>query len=220
MSTRDRILDVAEIAFAERGFVGASFRHITSRAEVNLAAVHYHFGSKAALYEPVLERGLAPLFAERIRRLDATEVDGEVLCSDKILGAWLGPSWELLLHHEHGPRWVKILWWSRLESPTLWRGFRERNVFVVERFVAALDHALPLISRSEVARRFHFFLGVEMNTIVDVETLSFIDKGVRSVYEDPERVAAELIQFASAGFLAPPLAGCKQVENVLGTSCS
>ncbi|MFC6979826.1 TetR/AcrR family transcriptional regulator [Microbulbifer taiwanensis] len=44
--TVSRILDAAEVLFAERGFTETSLRTITSTAGVNLAAVNYHFGSK------------------------------------------------------------------------------------------------------------------------------------------------------------------------------
>ena len=47
--TKERILDVAERLFAERGFDGVSMRDLTREAEVNLAAVNYHFGGKDAL---------------------------------------------------------------------------------------------------------------------------------------------------------------------------
>ncbi len=46
MTTKDKILNAAEKLFAEQGFNGTSLREITSAAEVNLAAVNYHFGSK------------------------------------------------------------------------------------------------------------------------------------------------------------------------------
>lgn len=44
--TVTRILDTAEVLFAERGFAETSLRTITSKARVNLAAVNYHFGSR------------------------------------------------------------------------------------------------------------------------------------------------------------------------------
>jgi AcrR family transcriptional regulator len=61
-STRDRIVAAARCVFAERGYDGASIREITTRASANLGAVTYHFGSKQALYEAVLEDALRPLF--------------------------------------------------------------------------------------------------------------------------------------------------------------
>ncbi|HEX5767815.1 MAG TPA: TetR family transcriptional regulator, partial [Burkholderiales bacterium] len=44
--TRTRILDAAEELFMQHGFEGTSMRLLTAKAEVNLAAVNYHFGSK------------------------------------------------------------------------------------------------------------------------------------------------------------------------------
>lgn len=53
--TRREILEAAEECFAASGFVGATTRHVASRASVNIATIHYHFGSKEGLYRAVLE---------------------------------------------------------------------------------------------------------------------------------------------------------------------
>jgi AcrR family transcriptional regulator len=53
-STRQRILEAAARTFAERGFRDATVRDICSRAGANVAAVNYHFGSKARLEEETL----------------------------------------------------------------------------------------------------------------------------------------------------------------------
>ncbi|MDZ4861531.1 MAG: CerR family C-terminal domain-containing protein [Candidatus Hydrogenedentes bacterium] len=53
-STSERILDAASELFAERGFQDTSIRDISSRANVNLAAVNYHFRDKESLYEAIL----------------------------------------------------------------------------------------------------------------------------------------------------------------------
>jgi DNA-binding transcriptional regulator YbjK len=46
----------AKRLFAERGFSGTTFRNVISAADVNLVAVHYHFGSKEELFRAVVER--------------------------------------------------------------------------------------------------------------------------------------------------------------------
>ena len=56
MSTKNKILDAAEQLFADKGFNGTSLREITSLADVNLAAVNYHFGSKKELIKAVMSR--------------------------------------------------------------------------------------------------------------------------------------------------------------------
>jgi TetR/AcrR family transcriptional regulator, regulator of cefoperazone and chloramphenicol sensitivity len=56
-NTRDKILNAAGEVFAEHGFEGATIRMITERAEVNVAAVNYHFRDKAELYKLVVGQG-------------------------------------------------------------------------------------------------------------------------------------------------------------------
>lgn len=55
-ATRARLLDAALCVFADNGFHNASVRDICSRAQANTAAVNYHFGDKAQLYQQVFER--------------------------------------------------------------------------------------------------------------------------------------------------------------------
>ena len=58
--TRESLLDAAESLFAEHGIQASSLRMITQRAGANLAAVHYHFGSKEGLVRAVFSRRLSP----------------------------------------------------------------------------------------------------------------------------------------------------------------
>ncbi|MDQ8183532.1 TetR/AcrR family transcriptional regulator [Pelagicoccus sp. SDUM812005] len=49
-STRDRLLEAAKTVFAEHGFEGATVQMIATAAGANIAAINYHYGSKAELY--------------------------------------------------------------------------------------------------------------------------------------------------------------------------
>lgn len=57
--TRRAILAAAEAVFADLGYDGASLQRIASAAGVSRGMPGYAFGSKAQLYEAVLERALA-----------------------------------------------------------------------------------------------------------------------------------------------------------------
>ena len=70
--TRERLLDVAERLFAERGFGATSVRGITAEAGCNLAAVNYHFGGKDQLYEEVFRRRLGVMREHRLSSIRDT----------------------------------------------------------------------------------------------------------------------------------------------------
>jgi AcrR family transcriptional regulator len=55
---RDRIVDIAEELFADRGYGGTSLRHIAERLGVSKAAVYYHFRTKADIAKVVVGRAL------------------------------------------------------------------------------------------------------------------------------------------------------------------
>ena len=59
--TASRILDAAESVFAQQGYEATTLRQIASQAGVTEPALYNHFPNKKALYEAVLNRGLAPM---------------------------------------------------------------------------------------------------------------------------------------------------------------
>jgi AcrR family transcriptional regulator len=55
-STKDRLLDAAENLFAEKAFDNVSIRELAAAADVNVAAVNYHFQGKENLFHEVVQR--------------------------------------------------------------------------------------------------------------------------------------------------------------------
>src|ERR1700742_4448305 len=91
--TRDRILDTAERLFGEQGYSATSLRQIISEAGVNLAAIHYHFGSKEELLDELISRKAAPVNEERLELLNGLEAGAvsHPIPLDQLLEAFLGP---------------------------------------------------------------------------------------------------------------------------------
>jgi len=56
---KKRLLDAAEMLFASRDFSEVSVRELAAAAEVNIAAVNYHFQGKENLYNEVITRRYA-----------------------------------------------------------------------------------------------------------------------------------------------------------------
>lgn len=71
--TKTRILDAAEVLFAENGYKRTSIKALACRAQVNLAAVNYHFGSKHALVEKVIARRLSLINDLRMEKFQQIE---------------------------------------------------------------------------------------------------------------------------------------------------
>ena len=57
-SSRDKILDVAEAAFAGRGFAAVGLRELAEAAGLSKSSIFHHFRSKAQIYYEVLGRVL------------------------------------------------------------------------------------------------------------------------------------------------------------------
>ncbi len=70
--TRERLLDAAREVFSEFGFQGATVREICRRAEANVAAVNYHFGSKDGLLAEALHFESLRMLQESNARVDAS----------------------------------------------------------------------------------------------------------------------------------------------------
>lgn len=74
--SRERLLDEAEMLFAQKGFEGVSVREITRAAHCNLAAVNYYFGNKENLYLEVFRNRWMPR-ARRIQESFRQSLKGE-----------------------------------------------------------------------------------------------------------------------------------------------
>ena len=59
--TAERILDVAEACFAQRGYAGTSLRDVAEGVGIRIPSLYNHFPNKASLYSAVLARGMTPI---------------------------------------------------------------------------------------------------------------------------------------------------------------
>ncbi len=67
--TPGRIVLEATRLFAEKGYDGVSIKEISDAAGVNIAAVNYHFASKANLFQRIIEQFLSELFVSSRKAL-------------------------------------------------------------------------------------------------------------------------------------------------------
>ena len=78
-TTRLALMRAAERLMAERGIDAVSLREVSAAAgQLNNSAVLYHFGSRDALIDAILERHSAPIHARWASQLDLIERMGSV----------------------------------------------------------------------------------------------------------------------------------------------
>jgi AcrR family transcriptional regulator len=202
-TTKDKILDSAERLFAERGFDATSLRHIIAEADVNLAAVHYHFHSKDALLDAVILRKIAPVNRERMTRLDRYEKEagGRALAVERVLEAFIAPTFEA---RERNPQFVKLMGRLHAEGVML-RLMTEYFQPVLERFLEAFRRSMPETDREELLWRIHFTVGAMAHTLRGAPDLHAA-AGQKPAYS-AERISESLVEFLAAGFRAPVPAG-------------
>lgn len=204
--TKARILDAAERLFSEHGFAGTSVRAITAEAGANLAAVHYHFGSKDAVIRAVFTRRLEPLNQKRLERLDAAEAKagGRPVPLKAILEAFIGPVLRLRRSPaEGGTRFLRLMGCTFMESgDVIFSIFREQFGAVAKRFTAALHKTLPELPPEELFWRMHFMIGAMSHTMMDTFRLKMLSRGACDA-SDTEAVLERLVAFAAAGMQAP-----------------
>ncbi|MDP6929603.1 MAG: TetR/AcrR family transcriptional regulator [Planctomycetota bacterium] len=209
--TQERLLDAAEHLFADLGFSATSLRAITTVAEVNLAAAHYHFGSKDGLLEAVIARRIGPINEERIERLNEIESrsQGMALPLEEIIEALLAPA----LHHlrtQHGADFLRLVGRSLTEPGDHWIPIASQFEEVKRRFVAALHKAVPDLAPATLFWRMHFLIGIMCHTLADNHRLKMISGGLCDP-EDVEGAIAHLVPFVAAGMRAP--APCMKEEK-------
>ncbi|MGM0953396.1 MAG: TetR/AcrR family transcriptional regulator [Pseudomonadota bacterium] len=205
--TVDRILDAAEVLFAERGFSETSLRMITSKAKVNLAAVNYHFGSKNALIHAVFARFLTPYSATLEESFDELESrsEGRVPTLDRILWSLAESAARMPQRNERGISiFMRLLGLAYTQSQGHLRKFLEQEYSEpFGRFMRLLKEATPELSAVDRYWRIQFMLGATAFTMSSSDALIGILETKIGVETSVQEIAARLVPFLAAGMKAP-----------------
>ncbi|WP_329740546.1 TetR/AcrR family transcriptional regulator [Dyella sp. A6] len=212
--TRQRLLQAAELLFIERGYEALSLRQVTARADANLAAVNYHFGSKEAMLQELLSRRLDRLNEERLRLLDICEASGKPADYETILGVLFVPALQLSRSAEGGPAFLRLLGRVYSDASPFIRDYLQSHYRpIFERFFEAFARALPDTPRSELGLRLHFALKALSGVLAtdDMDDL-LAELSMGQPLGDAE-LLARLVALVSPALVAP-LGNPRQVELI------
>jgi AcrR family transcriptional regulator len=210
VDTRERILDAAEQLFMAHGYDGTSMRQITSGANVNLAAVNYHFGTKESLMQEVFRRRLDWLNDERMRVLNELEREagGKALKPSQIVDGFFGTLLRMADDDTRGGMTFLHLLGRTLTEPSefirtfLAHEYKE----VMDRYKEALFKALPDVPKAEIVWRFHFMLGATSYAIAGTDALRLVTDwqiGPDDSVDRLDRLVPRPMSFLLGGLRAP-----------------
>ncbi|MCA6109802.1 TetR/AcrR family transcriptional regulator [Bradyrhizobium cenepequi] len=196
--TRTAILAAAERLYADRGFGDVTLRDIVAEANVNLAAVNYHFGSKDELIAELFVTRSIQLNRERLRLLQAAEEDGGGRASvDAVLRALVGPTLRGCLGPENQRSTAaRFMIRVSIESVPPIRRIRNREIDHLRKFIAAMRRSLPGHSDVELYWGLHFALAMAQQTVRDSERLTKLSEGKCDV-DDVEAIIERVVSVAA-----------------------
>ena len=202
-STKDRILGAAEELFAQFGFAGTSLRQVTSHADVNIAAVNYHFGSKENLVNEVFRRRMDEMTAARLNQLEQVRAahPGDLRA---VLAAFVEPALAMAQDRQSGGAFVRVIARAYAEKNDNLRKFLSDHYgHVLREFGKAIAACVPGLSKEELYWRLDFLAGALTYAMADFGLI----KRPHGISEAAHRskAAQELIHFAEAGFRASAL---------------
>jgi AcrR family transcriptional regulator len=204
---RARIIAATEQLFAEGGEEATSLRAITRAAQVNVAAIHYHFGGRDGLLKAVLDRIVGPLNQRRIELLDRAVADhGPAVPVDVLLDAFLRPDLELLadLRRRH-VQLARFLGRSYTQPSATLAGFMDQQFQpLASRLFPLLRKALPELDQIELQVRIRLI--VAMVTVLFASAPAGNEPGPLGS-DDLEVQVRRLVAFCTAGLSMPSTIG-------------
>lgn len=204
IDTKNRILDAAEVLFAERGFADTSLRLITSEADVNLASVNYHFGSKKELIQAVLDRYLSLFMPDLDVRLRVL-MEQEQLTLLQLFESFVEPLMKLSAVRANGPAiFMQLLGRGYIDSQGHLRRFITTHYGpILMRITQAISKANPALSPADLFWRLHFTLGTVVFTMASADALRDIALADFGQQLDVEGLVRNVIPYLASGVGAP-----------------
>ncbi|OEF23506.1 TetR/AcrR family transcriptional regulator [Vibrio rumoiensis] len=202
-TTKAKIMDVAEALFAEHGFNDTSLRAITTKANVNLASVNYHFGDKKTLVRAVLNRYLEAFMPELEKTLITLNERDDYQMTD-VFNTLTLPLLSLDKVRPNGASRFMLLTgrgYSDVQGHLRWF-ITTRYSSVLNLFTDSVKKANPALDPETLFWRLHFTLGTCVFTMSSSKALAEIAFNSYGKKVDSDAVIQQLIPFLAAGVAA------------------
>jgi AcrR family transcriptional regulator len=156
INTAAEILEATQELLLAKGEAKTTLRAITERAQANVAAVNYHFGSRDQLIRQAYLSALNEVTMSQGARIQALDVDADL---EAFVNVWLGP----LLNPDSVSKRERDLWTllqkgSVENAPQLQELMPSMQEMEVSPLIALLAKKLPHLDHSEIVFRHNAIL--------------------------------------------------------------
>jgi len=202
--TKERILDVSEALFANSSFASVSVRTVTKKAEVNLSAVNYYFGSKQGLFQAVYIRRATLMNHERLHLLqeasDRAMTERRTVTVRELINAMLTPPIFWLCDEQKGfSVYIRFLARAYLEEASDMENVLRQEVDVFDKFVPFFQKIRPELDKKDIYWRIHFIMGAMHHTINHLDRMSSLSHEACKL-EQADKMRDRIVDFCSEGF--------------------
>lgn len=149
---------------------GTSLRSVIREADVNLSAVHYHFGSKEELFHAVVARVAQPLVKGQLKKLAQCEAKNDTPSVEEILETFLTPALEVVLNS--GDRSIdcaRFMGRCRVEPDAIREIAEQEFQGSQKAYLDALGRSLPDFSRTELSWKLDLVIAVLLRVLMEAK---------------------------------------------------
>ncbi len=201
--TKARILDAAERLIAARGYHAVSMRSIAEAADVPLASVSYHFGTKEGLYSAIFERRMGPLYEKRDHALDALmrAAAPGLPTLEEVLTTFMTPVIEVSRDPGRGGEDFGRLMAEILNAPEDERVLttvRTHFDVIAVKMLKVLGAVLPTYPEADLVWAYQFMAGSMLHIMANTGRLERLSRGKCSA-KDVDAIMKRLVPWVAAG---------------------
>jgi AcrR family transcriptional regulator len=198
----ERILDAAEVLFAQLGLYGVTLKEVAAAVGVHHTLLNYYFEDKKTLFDAVFARRAVVTSERRMRVLDDYDASTDKPTVEGALHAYLDTDLDLYITGGDGWKNYAQLTAQVANTPVWGAQLMDENFDpVVLRLIGLLKRALPECDEEDIFWGYHFVSGALMLTLARTGRIDKLSGGLCKS-EDFAAVKERMASFMAAGFLA------------------
>lgn len=177
--SKERIVLAAEQLFAELGYDGATVRQIALAADVPIALVNYHFGSKEGLYRAIFELRTPTIVGQRFAGMEIADMETD---PDKrlelLVKSLIAPMFKLRGEERHS--WFGRILSREVSDPKSMERGIIKDMFdpVAHLFLDAMARCMPDKTKAEIHWSYQTMIGAMVYIMADNGRIARLSDGV------------------------------------------